>query len=82
MTTTQPKPKTKSATVIALLTRKKGASIEEISKTTNWQSHSVRAFLTSLRKKDFVIIREQRDKDGTAYRITQYPSKTLKAGAA
>ena len=80
MTTTQSKPRTKSATVIGILKRKKGASIDEICKATNWQSHSVRAFLTGLRKKGFVIVREQRDKDGTAYRITRSPAQTAKKG--
>jgi predicted ArsR family transcriptional regulator len=75
-------PQTKSAIVIALLNRGKGASIDEISKTTTWQSHSVRAFLTGLRKKGYVITREQRGDDGTAYRITQTPDQNTEAEAS
>lgn len=78
MPTTKPKTKTKSANVIALLTRRKGASVDEICKATDWRIHSVRALLTGLRKKGYVITREQRGDDGTAYRITQTPDQ--KAG--
>lgn len=67
------KPKTKSAKVIALLNRGKGASMKEVGKATNWKPHSIRAFLTGLRKKGFVIVREQRGEEGTAYRITEQP---------
>ncbi|MFK7841468.1 MAG: DUF3489 domain-containing protein [Sphingorhabdus sp.] len=72
------KPRTKSAMVIALLDRNKGATLDEICKATKWQTHSVRAFLTGLRKKGFVLTREQRGDDGTAYRITQTPDKKTK----
>ncbi len=71
---TKSKSQTKSAKVITLLSRKKGTTLAEICKTTNWKQHSVRAFLTGLRKKGYVLAREQRGDDGTAYRITQNPS--------
>jgi len=74
MSSPKSKPQTKSSKVIALLSRTKGASITEICKSTNWQEHSVRAFLTGLRKKGYILAREQRGDDGTAYRITQSPS--------
>ena len=75
MPTTKPKSKSKSSMVVALLNRGKGASIDEICKATKWQKHSTRAFLTGLRKKGYVITREQRGDDGTAYRITQTPDQ-------
>lgn len=71
MPTAKPKTQSKAATVIALLNRGKGASIDEICKATRWQTHSTRAFLTGLRKKGYVVTREQRGDEGTAYRITQ-----------
>jgi len=78
----KPKPKTKSAKVIALLERSKGANIDEICKTTNWKPHSVRAFLTGLRKKGFVIEREQHEDKGICYRITKKPDvKSGKIGS-
>jgi transcription initiation factor IIE alpha subunit len=75
MPTIKPKDQSKSAAVIALLNRGKGASVDEICKATKWQKHSTRAFLTGLRKKGLIIIREQRGEEGTVYRITQTPDK-------
>lgn len=82
MASAKSKPRTKSATVIALLKRAKGATLDEICKTTKWQPHSVRAFLTGLRKKGFVLAREQRGDDGTAYRITQTPDQKAEPAAS
>ena len=70
MSSTKPKPPTKSDKVIALLSRARGAALDEICKATNWQPHSARAFLTGLRKKGFVLVREQKGEEGTSYRIT------------
>lgn len=82
MSSTKSKPQTKSAKVIALLSRTKGATLAEICKATNWQQHSIRAFLTGLRKKDYVLTREERGGDETAYRITQGPIDKDEKGAA
>jgi Protein of unknown function (DUF3489) len=46
---------TKHRQVVDLLSRKTGASLEEMSTLTNWLPHSTRAFLTGLKKKDFLI---------------------------
>ena len=82
MATTNPKTQTKSAAVTALLNRGKGATLAEICKTTQWQTHSARAFLTGLRKKGFVITREQHGGEGTAYRITQTPDEETQQAAS
>lgn len=82
MPPTKPKTQSKAATVIALLNRGKGASIAEICKAIKWQQHSTRAFLTGLRKKGLIIIREQRGDAGTAYRITQTPDQNTKQAAS
>lgn len=47
-----------------LLTRDGGASLDELTAATGWQSHSCRAFLTGLRKKGWTIERGRRA-DGT-----------------
>ncbi|GAA0479063.1 hypothetical protein GCM10009096_21330 [Parasphingorhabdus litoris] len=65
------KPKTKSAKVIALLVRGNGSSINEIGKATNWKPHSIRAFLTGLRKRSYLVVREQHRDDETVYRIAE-----------
>ncbi len=74
MPNTKAKPQTKSDKVIALLGRAKGASLDEICKATNWQPHSARAFLTGLRKKGLVLVREQDAGEGTVYRMISPPS--------
>ena len=82
MPSTKPKTQSKAATVISLLNRGKGASIDEICKATKWQKHSTRAFLTGLRKKGLVIIREQRGEEGTADRIATTPDQNAQAEAS
>ena len=44
-------PKTKKAQILALLRRKRGASMRALTGRTGWQAHSVRAALTGLRKR-------------------------------
>lgn len=63
------KPPTKSALILKLLTRAKGATIDEMAEPTGWQPHSTRAHLSSLRKKGRSIVREQRKTGESAYRI-------------
>ncbi len=82
MPTKKPKDQSKAATVIALLNRGKGASIDEICKATKWQKHSTRAFLTGLRKKGLIIIREQRGDEGTVYRVTETPNEKPQQAAS
>ena len=64
-----PKPSSKSATVLKLLSRVRGATAAELGEPTGWQPHSVRAYLTGLRKKGLTIVREKRKTGETAYRI-------------
>ena len=62
---------TKTATVCKLLSRSRGATVEEIMTATSWQNHSVRSFLTGLRKKGFTLVREERTSGKLAYRLTE-----------
>lgn len=50
-----PEPKTKNQQVIELLSRERGATLEELSTLANWQPHSTRSFMTGLKKKGQVI---------------------------
>jgi len=43
--------KTKTAALMALLSRKEGASLEELQRVSGWQPHSVRGFLAGTVKK-------------------------------
>ena len=66
---TSAKTASKSDTVIKLMLRAKGATPIELIAATDWQPHSLRAFLSGLRKKGRVIVREERKGGGYAYRI-------------
>ena len=59
----------KSDTVIKLLLRTRGATPPELIAVSGWQAHSVRAFLSGLRKKGRVIVREARKSGEFSYRI-------------
>lgn len=59
---------TKSAVVQKLLSRNKGATLAEIMTATHWQPHSSRAFLTGLRKKGLVLLKEARTVGETCWR--------------
>ena len=59
---------TKSAAVIALLSREEGATLDEMIDATGWLPHTTRAALTGLKKKGHVIVRGKRG-EVTCYRI-------------
>jgi hypothetical protein len=67
--TPAPAATSKSDLVINLLLRAKGATPLELIAATDWQPHSVRAFLSGLRKKGRSIVREPRKTGPAAYRI-------------
>lgn len=64
----KPQP-TKSELVRRLLSRKAGATINELGRATSWQPHSVRAYLSGLRKKGSLLTREERRDGSKAYRL-------------
>ena len=66
-----PKAESKSVIVTKLLTRTRGATMEEMMTATTWKAHSVRAFLSGLRKKGSVLAKEQRKSGQLAYRMTK-----------
>lgn len=66
----QPKAESKSAIVTKLLRRTRGATMDEMMTATTWQAHSIRAFLSGLRKKGNQLAKEQRKSGQLAYRIT------------
>jgi hypothetical protein len=60
---------TKSALVLKLLSRERGATVAELVKSTSWKEHSVRAFLTGVRK-TATLVKEERPYGSIVYRIT------------
>lgn len=67
---TGPRPAaSKSTAVMKMLARARGATIVEVVSATAWQPHSVRAYLSGLRKKGLVLVRETRKNGEGVYRI-------------
>lgn len=67
-----PRDGSKLASLVVLLGRRQGASIDEITTATGWLPHTARAALTGLRKRGFDVVRskEARGKESrTIYRI-------------
>lgn len=60
---------TKISTVVELLERNGGATLDEIVQSIGWQPHSARAALTNLRKKGHTIEKSQREHQ-TCYHIS------------
>lgn len=59
----------KSAIVVKLLARRSGATVAEISGATGWQSHSVRAFFSGLRRKGMPLMRVSHVDGSLCYRL-------------
>jgi hypothetical protein len=64
---------TKQATVIALLRRPEGATLEQLVETTGWQRHTVRGALSLLGKKQGLTIGSEKTQSGRLYRIGGNP---------
>jgi hypothetical protein len=62
--TTAPRAESKGAKVLALIERAKGVTLAEIMKTTAWQAHSVRGFLSTAAKKHGLKIESTRTESG------------------
>lgn len=64
-------PTTKHAQLLQLLSRPEGASIEELTRATNWQQHSVRGFLagTVKKKMGLAVTSSKADDELRRYRI-------------
>ena len=60
---------TKAAIVQNLLSRKDGASLDDLCQATGWLPHTCRAFLTGLRKKGYAVGKEKREDGTTVYRL-------------
>jgi hypothetical protein len=50
-----PRPSSKLATLLVLLERPEGATLERLVEATGWLPHSTRAVLTGLRKRGYVV---------------------------
>jgi predicted ArsR family transcriptional regulator len=61
----------KQATIIKLLKRSGGATIDEMAKATGWQKHSVRGVMSGVLKKRLKLsIASDKEDRGRVYRIS------------
>ena len=65
------RPGTKTAALIALIKRKEGATIADLTKAMNWQPHSVRGAISGTLKKKLGldVTSEKTEGRGRVYRI-------------
>ena len=64
-----PTKPTKAATVLKMLGRPNGATIEQLQKVTAWQPHSIRAAITGLRKNGNDVRHNKNAKGVTIYSV-------------
>jgi hypothetical protein len=76
---TTPRQGSKLAEVMAMLGRKQGVGIEELTSATGWLPHTTRAALTGLRKRGYAIERSRTEKGGSVYRIVVAGASALAA---
>ena len=65
---TAPRDGSKKSAVLALISRKAGASLEEIMMATGWQKHTVRGFISILGKKGTKIESSKAESCARTYR--------------
>lgn len=68
------KKSSKSEAIVKMLTRGRGATLTEVTVATGWQPHSARAFLSGLRKRGLLLVREERKNGDQAYHIAKLGS--------
>ncbi|WP_114226966.1 MULTISPECIES: DUF3489 domain-containing protein [Sphingomonas] len=66
------KKPSKSESLRKLLSRERGATVPELCKAAAWQEHSVRAFLSGVRK-TVEVLKEQRGDGAISYRLAPAP---------
>jgi DNA-binding MarR family transcriptional regulator len=59
----------KQARIVNLMSRPKGATLDELIEATEWLPHTTRAALTGLRKRGFALERIKDEAKGSVYRI-------------
>ena len=67
-----PRAESKTAKILEMMRRPKGATLAEIMKATDWQAHSVRGFISTAAKKHNVEIESSKNDAGDRfYRIAK-----------
>ena len=74
-----PRAGSKQALVISLLSRAKGATLDQLVAATGWLPHTTRAALTGLRKKGHAVEKSKNASGQTVYRIESEGSVSRRA---
>lgn len=64
-----PPKQTKASMVLDLLSRPKGATLDQMVAATGWLPHTTRAALTGLKKKGHTIVRRKIEGQATYFRV-------------
>jgi hypothetical protein len=67
-----PREGTKKALVLSLLSRPKGATIDDLLSATGWLPHTTRAALTGLRKEGYEFLKSKNAEGETVYRTEKH----------
>jgi hypothetical protein len=70
-----PRDGSKLASVIALLRRSEGATIDALTKATGWLPHTTRAAITGVRKRGYSVILDRGAEGASVYRLSD-PQET------
>lgn len=68
-----PKAGTKQAKLVGMLSRKSGVTLTKASEALGWQKHTTSATITGLKKRGYIIKREDREGKDPVYRIICSP---------
>jgi hypothetical protein len=68
-----PRPGSKQALVVEMLSTDDGASLDALIEATGWLPHTTRAALTGLRKRGYSVERVRNEGKGSLYRIVEKP---------
>ncbi len=74
------KPLTKSAVILGLLTRKQGATLDQLIEATGWLPHTTRAALTGLKKKGFEVTSVKSDGVRTYRAVNKREAEEMEKG--
>lgn len=64
-----PRKGTKQAKLVGMLSRKSGVTLAKASEVLGWQAHTTRATLTGLKKRGYIIERQDRMSKDSIYVI-------------
>jgi hypothetical protein len=59
-----PRSESKGARILEMIARAKGATLAELMKATDWQSHSIRGYLSTAAKKHGIKIQSTKNEGG------------------